>query len=62
MSIPNTDASVKTSCDNPVPVKGDGIDLAEMSSQSVQALSLGDAPDLRSGVITTRHHDIASNL
>ena len=62
MSIPDTDAGIKTSRNNPVPVKGDGINLAEMPGQSVQALSLGDAPDLRSGVITTRHHYITSDL
>jgi len=61
-SIPYPDTSVQTARSDSHAVKGNSVYLAVMALQSVEAPSLGNAPNLGGSVIATRDYDIALDL
>lgn len=60
--IPYSHRSVQRTRRDPDPVKGNRIDLAEVTGQRPETSSLGYTPDTRGGIVTPTHHDIAVNL
>ncbi len=61
-SAPYPDAGVETSGGNADTVKGDGVDLAVVALQGVQASALGYAPHLGHGIVAARDDNIGHDL
>lgn len=62
VGIPDADIGIQASGHDTPAVEGDGVDLAEVSLQCLDAAALRDAPDLRSSVVTTRHDNVSLDL
>lgn len=62
MGIPDANIGIQASGDDPLPVKGDGVDLTKMTLESLNTPSFRDAPDLGHGIITTRNDEVAMDL
>ena len=60
--VPYPDTSIQTAGRYSDTVKGNSIDLTEMTLQRAQALSCRDTPDFGGGVITSRNYQIAMYL
>jgi hypothetical protein len=58
-NIPDTDASIQTACSNALSVKGNGIDLTEVTLQRPETSSFTNAPDSRCGVVTSGDDQIS---
>lgn len=60
--VPDAHAGVETASCDPLSVKGDGVDLAEVAVQCAQAPSLGDTPDPGCRIVATGNYNIAVDL
>lgn len=60
--VPDPDTCVQTACRDFFPIESNGVDLAEVAGECAQALALGDAPDLRCGIIAARNNNVAVDL
>ena len=62
MSVPDTDARVKTTSYDAMTVECYSIYLAEMSAKSMQTTSFRYAPDLGSCIVASRDYNVAFDL
>lgn len=51
MSVPYSDAGIKTPGHHSLAVEGNGINLTEVAGESVKALTFGNTPNLGGSVI-----------
>lgn len=59
MSVPYSDAGIKTTGHHSLAVKRNGIDLAKVTSESMQASTFGNTPNLGGSVIASRHNNVS---
>lgn len=62
MRIPYSNASIQAARRNPLPIKGDSVDLAEMALQSPQTLPRRYTPYFGSGIVASGHDQVAMDL
>lgn len=60
--VPDPDAGVQTACSDSRTIECDGIDLAVVALQCVQASAFGDAPDFGCCIVTSRYNNISLDL
>jgi hypothetical protein len=60
--IPDTDVGVEASSDDTVAIEGDGVDLAEVTLEGLDAATSVDVPDLGRGVVASGDDNVALDL
>jgi hypothetical protein len=60
--VPDTDVGVEASSDDTVAIEGDGVDLAEVTLEGLDAATSVDVPDLGRGVVASGDDNVALDL